>query len=77
MKTYDYLNGTKIYLYQDSSMFRVNTDTTLLGHFYQLNENESILDIGTNNGALLLFKKETNAYFYAIDILDEAIKLAK
>ena len=77
MKTYDYLNGTDTYLYQKKGMFRINTDTTLLGQFYNLKDNQKILDIGTNNGALLLYKKDIKANFYAIDILEEAVELAK
>ena len=31
--TYDYINGTDIYLYQHKKMFRINTDTALLAQF--------------------------------------------
>lgn len=54
-KSYDYLPGTKIYLYQSLEMFRINTDTHLLGQFMVVHLNETVLDIGTNNGALLLY----------------------
>lgn len=76
MKKYDYLPMTDIYLYQDPRFLKVNTDTALLGHFYTVNPNERVLDIGTNNGALLLFKKEVKACFYAVEIIDEALGVA-
>ena len=52
--TYDYINGTDIYLYQHKKMFRINTDTALLAQFMKVKKGERVLDIGTNNGALLL-----------------------
>ena len=51
--TYDYINGTDIYLYQDSDMFRMNSDTALLAAFMKIHKGDRVLDIGTNNGALL------------------------
>ena len=45
--TYDYLPGTQIYLHQRKDMFRMNTDTALLGNFMKVKEDESVLDIGT------------------------------
>ena len=53
MRTLDYLPNTDIYLYQDKDMFRINSDTRYLGEFLNIKKEESILDIGTNNGALL------------------------
>ena len=49
--TYDYINGTDIYLYQHKKMFRINTDTALLAQFMKVKKGERVLDIGTNNGA--------------------------
>ncbi len=34
--TYDYINGTDIYLYQHKKMFRINTDTALLAQFMKV-----------------------------------------
>ena len=51
--TYDFINGTDIYLYQDEEMFRMNSDTALLANFMKIKRNDRVLDIGTNNGALL------------------------
>ena len=36
MRTLDYLPNTNIYLYQDSEMFRINSDTRYLGEFIDL-----------------------------------------
>mgnify|MGYP000019521426 FL=1 len=34
-------------------MFRMNSDTALLANFMKIKRNDRVLDIGTNNGALL------------------------
>lgn len=75
--TYDYLPQTNIYLHQRKDMFRMNTDTALLGNFMVVKEDESILDIGTNNGALLLYASQyTKAKLIGVDIQQEACDLA-
>ena len=72
--TYDYINGTDIYLYQHKKMFRINTDTALLAQFMKVKKGERVLDIGTNNGALLLAAhRYAPSYLYGIDIQPEAI----
>lgn len=75
----DYLPGfPSISLYQHKKMFRVNTDTSLLGHYLKVKKGDRVLDIGTNNGALLLY-----ASFYepsllvGIDINKDALEIAK
>lgn len=74
----DYLSGTDIYLWQRKDMFRCNTDTALLGHFMQVKERESLLDIGCNNGALMLYASlHKPAYLYGVDLFEEALELAK
>lgn len=76
--TYDYLHGTDIYLYQRKDMFRINTDTALLANFMQVKANEAVLDIGTNNGALLLAAASKGASkLIGIEIQKEACELAK
>ena len=53
MLTLDYLpNHIDIKIYQHKKMFRINTDTCLLGEFLDFKDDLSVLDIGTNNGAL-------------------------
>ena len=81
MKTdlmFNYLHGTDIWLYQRKDMFRVNTDTSLLGHFMQVKEDDVVLDIGTNNGALLLYASRfTKGKLIGVDVIAEACELAK
>ena len=78
--TLDYLpKHDNIKIYQSKNMFRINTDTTLLGEFIVIRNNDRILDIGTNNGALLIYaslqgrKCELNG----IDINKEALEIAR
>ncbi|MCF0111997.1 MAG: methyltransferase domain-containing protein [Erysipelotrichaceae bacterium] len=74
----NYLHGTDIWLYQRDDMFRVNTDTYLLGMFLKVFEGETVLDIGTNNGALLLYASRfPYRKLIGVDIFPEAIELAE
>lgn len=67
-----------IVLYQHKKMFRVNTDTSLLGNYLKVNKEDRVLDIGTNNGALLLY---ASLYYpsklVGIDINSEALEIAR
>lgn len=76
--TYDYLPGSDIYLYQHPDMFHVNTDTALLGRFMEVRRQDVVMDIGTNNGALLLYamQKSPKAYI-GVEINPEACELAR
>ncbi len=75
--TYDYIHNTDVYVYQRRDMFRINTDTSLLANFMKVNEGEKVLDIGTNNGALLAAAARFRpAYMYGIEIQEEACELA-
>ena len=79
MLTLDYLpNHIDIKIYQHKKMFRINTDTCLLGEFLDFKDDLSVLDIGTNNGALLLYSslhKPKN--IVGIDLNNEALEIAK
>ena len=76
--TYDYIHGTTTYVYQRKDMFRINTDTSLLAAFMQIKQGERILDIGTNNGALLaVAATKQPAYLYGVEIQEAACKLAE
>lgn len=73
----DYLPGCPFPLFQRRDMFRINTDTVLLSQYLTVKPGESVLDIGTNNGALLLaaaFKKA--GALTGIDLHKEALALA-
>ena len=77
-KTKDYLRFTDINIYQDDEMFCVNTDTALLGKFIDFKKYQSVLDIGTNNGALLLYASlKAPRLLCGIDINEKALSLAK
>ncbi len=54
--TKDYLpKHPDIIIYQNDEMFRMNTDTAVLGEFLEVFREDTVLDIGTNQGALLLY----------------------
>ena len=74
----DYLpNKEHIKLYQDDEMFCINTDTQVLGEFLNIYKNDTVLEIGTNTGALLLYASRfTPKKMIGIDINDKAINLA-
>ena len=44
-----------IKLYQDSELFKINTDTEVLGEFINIYKENVVLDMGTNTGALMLY----------------------
>lgn len=77
--TLDYLPSYEnIKLYQDKDMICINTDTMVLGEFLEVKRKETILDIGTNNGSLLLYASRFNpTKLIGIDINNEALELAK
>lgn len=65
-------------LKQADGMFKMNTDTHLLGEYLTVRKNETVLDIGTNNGALLLYASRFNyKELIGVDINEKAISLAE
>lgn len=77
--TKDYLPKHKdITIYQDDEMFRINTDTMVLGEFIKLKSTDTVLDMGTNTGALLIYANmHKPKKMIGLDINDKALKLAK
>ena len=77
--TKDYLPKHKdITIYQDDEMFRINTDTMVLGEFLDIKKTDTVLDMGTNNGALLLYASlHKPKKLIGLEINDLAIDLAK
>lgn len=75
----DYLpNRPDIKLYQDHSMICINTDTMVLGEFLEVYRYDTVLDIGTNNGSLLLYANRWNPKkLIGVDINSRALELAK
>jgi tRNA1(Val) A37 N6-methylase TrmN6 len=77
-KTTDFLPGSKRMIQQRKDMFRINTDTFALSTFMNIKKGESVLDIGTNNGALLIEASRFHPKeLIGVDILVEAIDIAK
>ncbi|MBR4421425.1 MAG: methyltransferase domain-containing protein [Erysipelotrichaceae bacterium] len=63
---------------QDDRFLKVNTDTVFLGMFLDKMIHKSVLDIGTNTGALLLYAHYHGASeLYGMDIHQDALKLAE
>lgn len=59
-------------------MYHFNSDTELLGRFTDVKRNDSVLDIGCNNGALLFYAKAKGALkLCGIDLFEEVIASAK
>lgn len=57
----DFIEGHEdLKIYQDTDMFLINTDTTVLGEFVEVYKNDTVLDMGTNTGALLLYASRFN-----------------
>ncbi len=76
--TLDYFIHEDLKLYQDSEHFRFNTDTKLLAKFVRLKKQERILDIGTNNGALLVYFDQFNIKeLVGVEVLEETSKVAQ
>ncbi|MCR5705392.1 MAG: methyltransferase domain-containing protein [Acholeplasmatales bacterium] len=75
----DFIEGHEdIKIYQDTDMFLINTDTTVLGEFVEVYKNDTVLDMGTNTGALLLYASRWNPKkMIGIDINTRALELAK
>ena len=74
----DYFMDEKIPLYQHPDHFHFNTDTKLLAQFMELRKEESVLDIGTNNGVLLLAADKSEvSKLIGVEVLEEAIKIAQ
>lgn len=74
----DYLNGTNYSIHQPDDLYHFNSDTELLGRFMDVHKNDSVLDIGTNNGALLYYAHTKHATkLCGIDLFDKVIQNAK
>lgn len=79
MITLDYLPSREdIKLYQDHDHICINTDTMVLGEFLEVYRFDTVLDIGTNNGSLLLYASRYNPKkLIGLDINKDALELAK
>lgn len=74
----DYFIKEDMKLYQHKDHFHFNTDTKLLALFMKIKKNERVLDIGTNNGALLLAADQFDvSELIGVEVLEESSKIAK
>ena len=77
-KNKDYLKFINYEFEQNDDVFKINTDTAVLGMFFDQMKGLSVMDIGTGSGALLLYAKYHGAdKLIGVDIQDEALKLAE
>lgn len=74
----DYLGDPSIQVYQEDTHFKMNTDTRLLANFVHPRKNDRIMDIGTNNGALLVaLDKKPCKELIGVEILQEPFLVAQ
>ena len=74
----DYLQNHPDYkVVQHEDMYHFNTDTCLLGEFIKINKGDKVLDVGTNNGALLVFIINKGGIACGIEINQQALEIAK
>lgn len=74
----DYLQNHPDYkVVQHEDMYHFNTDTCLLGEFIKINKGDKVLDVGTNNGALLVFIINKGGKAFGIEINKQALEIAK
>lgn len=71
-------NHQETIVYQDDEMFCINTDTYVLGEFLNIYRNDTVLDMGTNNGALLLYASFFNPKkLIGLEINAKGLEIAK
>lgn len=73
----DWIIKEDIKFYQHKKQFRVNTDTRLLAEFMHIEPKDRVLDIGCNNGALLLAADQKDpGHLYGVEVLKESYETA-
>ena len=74
----DYLSNHIDYkVVQHEDMYHFNTDTCLLGEFINIKKNDTVLDVGTNNGALLVYIIKKGGIATGIEINAKALEICK
>ena len=74
----DYLFGTPYEIEQPKDMYHFSSDSELLGRFLKIGRNDTVLDIGTNNGVLLLYASmHLPKKLAGIDLFEEVIETAE
>ncbi len=71
--------GEGIKLIQSESLFKFGTDATLLSSFAKVKKGGTVLDLCTGSGVipLLMYEKNKESKFYALEITDKASDMAK
>ncbi len=73
----DYILHPDWTFYQDHGQFCSNTDTKLLASFMRIKKGDTLLDIGTNNGALLVAADHHPVkHLIGVEVLEDAYKVA-
>ena len=74
----DYLPNTNLLIKQHPEMFRMNTDSKLLGQFMKIKKSDTVLDLGCNNGVLMMYASlHKPKPLYGVDLFQEALVLGK
>ncbi len=74
----DYLSNHIDYkVVQHKDMYHFNTDTCLLGEFINIKKNDTVLDVGTNNGALLVYIIKKGGIATGIEINSKALEICE
>ncbi len=78
MEQIDYLpNHKELKIIQDPSSWLINSDTMLLGEYINIKHKDRVLDVGTNNGSLILYASLFQPKeIIGIDINKRALELA-
>lgn len=77
-KKTDYLKFIDYEFDQNNSLYKANTDTAFLGIFLDPMKNKTVMDIGTNTGALLLYAHHQGAKkLIGVDIHEDALAIAE
>ena len=75
---HNYLKGTPFVIEQKEEMYHMNSDSDLLGHFFKLSNQDRVLDVGCNQGVLMLYAAmHKPKEIIGIDLFEDVIALAK
>lgn len=73
----DYFIDPQRKVFQDPEHFCFNTDTRLLAQFSHIKKGETVLDIGTNNGVLLVYASQFGPKkLIGVEVLEHSYELA-
>lgn len=73
----DYFINPNLKLYQHKDHFHTNTDTKILAQFVKIKKNDRVLDIGTNNGAILRYIDQFDVKeLVGVEALEESYHIA-